>query len=304
MTTAHDVDANRLFAPWQIPITSWKSFQDEVNNLSVAYPDESFVWRGQANASWGLQSSLSRVLKNLHGTPPDESALVRAEKSLLWRARVDWRMDGIKALPLLAQMQHVGVPTRLLDVTFNPLIAAWFAVARNTGSDNKAARLLVFLDNKPIQLTSVWDTNTPRWHQLKTDHARRAAEWGTGRGRRVWRPPALHARIPAQNAAFLLDGVPIDSTEPDLSGRTPWTPAELRQFASIPMRLAHVRAGRLPNSYAPVFTYVINAEAKEEIRDQLEKRYGYRFSTVYADLQGLAEYAQQWPAEALRDIEY
>lgn len=305
MTMAYPVDANRLFDRWQITIDSWTSFQDEVNNLATAYPNERFVWRGQSDATWGLQSSLSRTVAELRGAPPTESELVKAEKNLLWRARVDWRMDGVKALPLLAQMQHVGVPTRLLDVTFNPLIAAWFAVARNEKTDHKAARLLVFLDNnKPLQLNSLWDTNTPRWHQLKSDTARRVANWGTGLGRKIWRPPALHARIPAQNAAFLLDGVPIDSGPDGPGGDAPWSPADLRRFASIPMRLAHVRTGRLPTSFAPVFTYRITAEAKEEIQHQLEERYGYRFATVYADIEGLAEYARRWPADALRDIEF
>ncbi|GAA1941529.1 FRG domain-containing protein [Microbacterium aoyamense] len=297
------IDANRLFHEWQIDIDGWESFQAEVNHLTSTYETERFVWRGQSDASWGLQSSLHRAVSELQGRPATEDELVRAERNLLWRARVDWRMDGISSLPLLAQMQHVGVPTRLLDVTMNPLIAAWFATARNDKTDHKAARLLVFVDgNKPLQLNSLWNTNTPRWHQLKSDSARRHANWGTGLGRKIWRPPALHARIPAQSAAFILDGVPIDGADGGVHGDSIWTAGQLREFASVPMRLAHVRGGRLPNSFAPVFTYRISAEAKREIRHQLEERFGYRFSTVYADIEGLAQYARTWPEDALGDV--
>lgn len=300
MTMAYPIDANRLFMPWQIDIHNWGSFQQEVNHLTSTYPAERFVWRGQSDSRWGLQSSLYRALTALIERAPTESELVMAEKNLLWRARTEWRLDGMRSLPLLAQMQHVGVPTRLIDVTFNPLIAAWFAVARNETTEDRDARLLVFIDNnKPLQLNSLWDTNTPRWHQLKSDAARQASNWGTGLGRKIWRPPALHARIPAQNAAFILDGVPIGGAESGPHGDSPWTAAELREFASIPMRLAHIRGGRLPTSYAPVFTYRISVDAKREIRQQLEERFGYRFSTVYADIEGLAEFAKRWPEELI-----
>ena len=35
----------------------------------------------------------------------------------------------------------------------------------------------------------------------------------TGLGRKIWRPPARHGRIPAQNAAFIVDGSPIDALD-------------------------------------------------------------------------------------------
>ena len=297
MTMMSTPDANLLFERWQVDIDSWASFQHEVNHLNAIYPDVPFVWRGQADSRWGLQSSLHRKLSEILERPAVEDDLVRAEKRLLLKARVDWRMDGMKSLQLFAQMQHVGVPTRLIDVTMNPLIATWFAVAQNPATDKQPARLLAFANTRtPLQLNSSWDTNTPRWHQLKSDAARRAVDWGTGVGRKVWRPPALHGRIPAQNAAFVLDGVPID--EVNLGNRAPWTAQQLRQFASIPMRLAAVREGRMPESYAPVFTYRITAAAKAEIREQLERRFGYSFATVYADIEGLKEYVQRWPEEA------
>lgn len=295
-------DAAELFAPWEMHIGGWVELQTAINDLTSMYARDAFVWRGQSDASWGLHSSLSRTLAGVIGRYPTESELVDAEKQLLQRARIDWRLDGIPALQLFAQMQHVGVPTRLLDVSFNPLIAAWFAVARDEETDGKDARLLVFSDkNRPLQLNSNWNTNTPRWHQLKSDPARRGVDWGTGLGRKIWRPPASHGRISAQNAAFLIDGVPIDSPDGYSLGRETrsWSAAQLREVTSIPMRFAHAREGRLPVKNAPVFTYRIAASAKAEIRDQLERRFGYQFATVYADIEGLAEYVKRWPAEAL-----
>ncbi|UUT36400.1 FRG domain-containing protein [Microbacterium elymi] len=268
-----------------------------MNHITSIHPDQGFVWRGQTDARWGLHSSLYRLLMDTTGSPPSESELNTAEARLLRMARTEWRLDGIPALQLFAQMQHVGAPTRLLDVTYNPLIAAWFAVARDTSADDLPARLLAFTAGEPLQLNSNWNGNTPRWHRLHDTSARRAVNWGTGYGRKIWRPPALHGRIPAQNAAFILDGVPIDAVDAapgEGRGRSMWAADEVRRFSSVPMRLAHLREGRLPTK-APVFTYVIAPDAKVEIRNQLEQRFGHRFATIYADLEGLAEYLEKWP---------
>ncbi|MBD7956399.1 FRG domain-containing protein [Microbacterium sp. Sa4CUA7] len=301
-TDAMQTDATELFAPWERRIDSWADLQTAINELTGLYRTESFVWRGQSDASWGLHSSLSRAIHGATGRYPTEAELVEAEKRLLDRARIDWRLDGIPALQLFAQMQHVGVPTRLLDVTYNPLIAAWFAVSRDEKTNESDGRLLVFGSTKaPVQLNSQWNANRPRWHRLDSDAARHQVNWGTGLGRKIWRPPAVHGRIPAQNAAFIIDGVPIDLQDGHsvARGARSWTASELREVTSIPMRFAHAREGQLPAANAPVFTYRIGHAAKSEIRDQLERRFGYSFSTVYADIEGLAEYVRRWPRHAL-----
>ena len=98
------------------------------------------VWRGAKNANWGVHSSLYRRLLRINGVVlpeedpqgdqafPDEAQMVAAEKQILQTARSDWRFDGMSALETFARLQHVGGPTRLLDVTKNPFVGAWFAV--------------------------------------------------------------------------------------------------------------------------------------------------------------------------------
>lgn len=292
---ADPYDASEFFQPWERNVDSWDGLLDEIKLISSAYPGDSFVWRGQSDASWGVKSSLYRSLEKEHAVQPTEDNLIAAERELLRLARIDWRLDGIPALQLFAQLQHVGAPTRLLDVTLNPLIAAWFAVCGT--ADGKDARLFAFVNNRrPLQLNSSWNTNTPRWHRLRSVDARRAVNWGTGLGRKIWRPPALHNRIPAQNAAFIVDGVPLDTAEtgrivPD--DRSRWTPEQVRNYASVPLKLSRPREGRLPKDNAPVFTYRIAHNAKEQIKHELEDRFGFRFATIYADIEGLAQYVRE-----------
>jgi hypothetical protein len=291
---ADPYDASELFQPWEKTIDDWNGLLAEIKFISSAYPGDSFVWRGQSDASWGVKSSLYRSLERELESPPSEDDLISAERKLLRLARIDWRLDGIPALQLFARLQHVGAPTRLLDVTVNPLIAAWFAVSADCDKDS---RLFAFVNNRrPLQLNSSWNTNTPRWHNLHSDDARRTVNWGTGLGRKIWRPPALHNRIPAQNAAFIVDGVPLDTAEtgrivPDDDSR--WAVDQLRKYVSVPLKLSRPREGRLPRDNAPVFTYVIRSRGKKEIKHELEDRFGFRFATIYADIEGLAQYVRE-----------
>jgi hypothetical protein len=129
-------------------------------------------------------------------------------------------------------------------------------------------------------------------------------EWGTGRIRRFWIPPHYEARIAAQNAAFILDGVPVES--PDLNkyylkGRGHegvWSLADRLSASSLSVRFSNPRRGagsRIAAVLPPSFTFRITAEAKRQIRIELEERYSYNKSTMYPDIQGAAQAIRDHP---------
>lgn len=87
------------------------------------------VWRGFSSIDYPLTSSLQRQ-RHYH----DEAEMRRDEAETLAAARewgLGFRQYGWASdLQLLADLQHYGTSTRLIDVSNNPMTALWFACQR------------------------------------------------------------------------------------------------------------------------------------------------------------------------------
>ncbi len=116
-------------------------------------------------------------------------------------------------------------------------------------------------------------------------------------------PPAYDPRISAQNAAFILDGVPITSSKIapyfKIEGSSYWRRNDLLASASIYAKMFRPTAKPQYNArnFAPTFSFRITAKAKHEIRDVMESRFGYRRSYIYPDMSGLASHLKSLPLD-------
>ncbi|TCJ17779.1 FRG domain-containing protein [Flaviaesturariibacter flavus] len=103
-----------------VRLDDWTDFRAFMDELS-----ESWVFRGQAFAGWALQNAIERTdFIGLHSHVEADflAEFQRGARNYLSRDQIPEHL-----IEWLALMQHHGAPTRLLDFTKSPFIAAYFA---------------------------------------------------------------------------------------------------------------------------------------------------------------------------------
>jgi hypothetical protein len=127
-------------AAWnEIVVRTWQEFTEALEPVLAGYGvPATYVFRGQANASWSLEPSLSRQIRAV----PDRASAREIEQLLEneFMAQAALFPETQNVLPVLlhqehiewwAYMQHHNCPTRLLDWTASAFIGAYFeTVAR------------------------------------------------------------------------------------------------------------------------------------------------------------------------------
>lgn len=104
----------------EIPIHSVGDLSREVKALQNT--DHKWLFRGQPNAAWNLLPSVHR------GYSAQQERYLTNEFRVRARSRYAQCPANDDYPGWLALMQHYGLPTRLLDWTHSPLVAAFFAV--------------------------------------------------------------------------------------------------------------------------------------------------------------------------------
>ncbi len=108
--------------PEFIKIESVGSFINELNKLKLGQEDiylRKYFFRGHANKDW---QSIPSIYRN-KGWIDNEHVMI---KDLILKCPNEFKSHKY-VFQSLVKMQHYSLPTRLLDITTNPLIALYFA---------------------------------------------------------------------------------------------------------------------------------------------------------------------------------
>jgi hypothetical protein len=196
---------------------------------------------------------------------------------------------------MLAVLQHHGVPTRLIDVTSNPMTALWFAVEENEPKEGGDARRC------PGVLFAIDVTKTPWYETFQHGEGHRWSHLGNPLAatyshalsksqelKQMFRAfPALpDERMKAQEGFSIGSSVPLQHRAPGVLGFNPIGSApgedKLRKL------LATERGQGRPASI-PLCAIVIPAAVKDKLRDPLKHTYNRRRRVLFPDVDGFRD---------------
>jgi hypothetical protein len=234
-------------------VESWSAFLQLITDP----PYSNWAFRGERDERWPLYSSLSRYLQNF-GVAPGAWSEQEARIIRIFKRKAHQFLEKPPEIDddfqWLALMQHHGAPTRLIDFTWSPYVAAFFALERTLADGVVWAMNPAGIDSSraphPGRMDPRIKGNFPRYF-LKGNH------------RFIWmgEPPTMNRRLIAQSGTFAVPGVldvPIE---------------EILQDADLDNILAKF-----------VMTNAVREVGMRELY-----RMNITFATLFPDLDGLAK---------------
>ncbi len=138
---------------------SWKEFESEIEEVQQ-FRDEKrqekhplyvseVLFRGQADESWGLSTTLERFTDSPISLKKYHNYLERIKSAIETYTGREWNLGTSDDLdleyfanwpgyPMMIYTRHHGFPSPLLDWTLSPYIALFFALSPCSDSDNAA----------------------------------------------------------------------------------------------------------------------------------------------------------------------
>jgi FRG domain len=267
-------------------VSTWLQFVETVQGWAGF---RNWAFRGEADARWPLQSTLTRQVRMRDIAPaawPRQEDRIRRifqRKSHLYLSST----PGDDLLEWLALMQDHGAPTRLLDFTWSPYVAAFFALER-AGRD-----------------AAVWALNLPCLRRLHEEQDIDGVEVGRADPRDaavfdqfylpnthafVWQgdPFRMPLRVVAQSGTFLVSGH-LGLTVEEILERYPGTDTLLVQF------VFDTEAVR-PDAMAALYSMNITQATLFPDLDGLARSMAYEFEYSWE-----VDLATNMPLQSLRD---
>ena len=155
------------------------------------------LFRGLANADWEVESSAYRRIRNSEAMSSETLPAI-AFQNYVYRLLDEASLQGFREhqgrsltdLELLAELQHYGAATCLIDFTTSALIALWFACQEE---ERKIGKVIALATDSIDRFSSIRyeDLNRPI-----SEFLNQGKLW-------KWEPSGLNSRIVAQQSVFV-----------------------------------------------------------------------------------------------------
>lgn len=194
-----------------LKIKSLNDFMEWVESINPNLESEMYLFRGLSNERYLIEASAWRRLPSEYNRSSYEEFL-EINKFLIKEARLQGHdhKNGreLKDLEILAELQHLGAATCLIDFTYSAQIALWFACQsdlkktpnRSEPSDGRVGAVL----NNPNTIEEI----TPKMLKERDFdsffNVQSNKLWISQLYR--WQPRHLNNRIASQHSVFLLGG--------------------------------------------------------------------------------------------------
>ena len=171
------------------------------------FNDGEYLFRGVSNHSYRIEASACRRLPKAERDNP--ARLLRINKRLIEEAKGQGhdQKNGqrLSDLELLAELQHFGAATCLIDFSRNALVALWFACQQS--SNGKAnGKVVAVRSDDPARFKTV----TTDLIEKDIDHFFKLNELGNY-PLYQWEPKLQNNRIIAQHSVFVFGGTQVNT---------------------------------------------------------------------------------------------
>lgn len=158
----------------RIPVTrleSWREFADLLECSFFNRPDTHFVFRGHRRADWALMPTLARIpVNNIITSDLANMQLERFKMAVRGRMKDAALVETGQEDELWSVGQHHGLMTPLLDWTYSPYVALFFAFQKEDSEDELDNEYrAVYVVNKSF-LKEYQEETTIRVVEPRKDH--------------------------------------------------------------------------------------------------------------------------------------